>query len=333
MLTKTDLPPLLSPREAAITLDVWLLPKFSMLTLFCLLEPLRVANRLGRPLFAWRLLSSDGEPVVASNGVGIDADAAFDDVPRGDMLVVVASFEAEAAVSARHHALLRRTAGRNMPIAALDTAPFILARAGVLEGYRVAVHWESLPAFLEDFAHLNAGAARYIIDGKRLTGAGGAAGIDMMLSWIEQGWGQALADAIARQLLHQRQTSEESPGQALVGEGYTLERMPTPLAKALAIMEATTASPLSIAELGQRVGRSPRQLARLYDQYLHMAPRQCYLVLRLDRARRILIDSRISVTQAALATGFEHVAHFSRAYRQRFGEPPSVTAGRSRSDT
>lgn len=77
---RPDSPPILSPAEAEHTLDVWLVPKFSMLTLTCLLEPLRVANRFGRDLFAWRLLSADGAEVVASNGVRIDVDAGLDSV-------------------------------------------------------------------------------------------------------------------------------------------------------------------------------------------------------------------------------------------------------------
>jgi AraC family carnitine catabolism transcriptional activator len=63
---RPDLPQILAPDQAARTVSVWLLPKFSMLALFCLLEPLRVANRFGRPPFAWELLSSDGKPVTAS---------------------------------------------------------------------------------------------------------------------------------------------------------------------------------------------------------------------------------------------------------------------------
>ncbi len=50
--------------------------------------------------------------------------------------------------------------------------------------------------------------------------------------------------------------------------------------------------------------------------------------MRLDLARRILADSRCRVTEAALATGFANMAHFSRAYQARFGERPSRTGER-----
>ncbi|MAX33298.1 MAG: AraC family transcriptional regulator, partial [Halomonadaceae bacterium] len=124
---RPDSPPLLSPEQAEQTLDVWLVPKFSMLTLFCMLEPLRVANRFGRNLFAWRLRSMDGKGVVASNGVCIDVNGDLASVPDDAHLMVVSSYEAEAVVTAQERAVLRRLAAHGGWLGGLDTAPFILA--------------------------------------------------------------------------------------------------------------------------------------------------------------------------------------------------------------
>ncbi|WP_218185844.1 type 1 glutamine amidotransferase family protein [Marinobacter gelidimuriae] len=107
---RPDSPPLLTPEQAQHTLDVWLLPNFSMLTLFCMLEPLRVANRFGSDLFAWRLRSLDGKGIVASNGVSIEVNADLSGVPDDASLMVVSSYQPEADVSAQDHAVLRRIA-------------------------------------------------------------------------------------------------------------------------------------------------------------------------------------------------------------------------------
>ena len=104
---RPDLPPVARPGEAEHTVSVWLLPKFSMLTLFCLLEPLRVANRFGRTLFAWQLLSSGGEAVVASNGVRIDVDGALGGAGDCKMLMAISSYEAEATVTAADRAVCK----------------------------------------------------------------------------------------------------------------------------------------------------------------------------------------------------------------------------------
>ncbi|WP_423822824.1 GlxA family transcriptional regulator [Salinisphaera sp. SPP-AMP-43] len=322
---RPDLPQRLTYDQAARTVSVWLLPKFSMLALFCLLEPLRVANRFGRALFAWELLSVDGQPVTASNGVTLSVDGATDGLPRGEMLAVVSSYEAEVAVGDEHLAWLRRVAAQGKLICGLETAAFVMARAGVLAGHRVALHWESVPAFQEEFPGLEISPARYVFDGARLTGSGGTTSLDMMLDWLEQMHGTTLSASVARQLMHRRQSAEPEPG-----EDATIQRntSPTAVAKALAIMEATVDSPLPLATLGQRVGKSPRQLTRLFKTHVGQSPQRHYLTIRLDHAQRILAESRLSVTQTAVATGFEHLAHFSRVYTARFGESPRQTARR-----
>lgn len=320
---RPDSPPLLTPEQAEHTLNVWLVPRFSMLTLFCLLEPLRVANRFGRDLFAWRLLSADGEAVVASNGVRIDVDGALESLEDITRLMVVSSYEAEATVRFQDRAVLRRIAAHGGWLGGLDTAPFILARAGVLEGHRVALHWESVPAFRLEFPELEISPARFEFDTTRLTGSGGAASIDMMLEWIERAYGPALADAVGRQLVHERARGDGGGSQQ-----HRYGELPRSVVRTLAVMEANLAQALPIPEVCRLVGQSQRQLTRLFQRHFGETPQQCYLGMRLDRARQLLADSRCLVTEAALATGFTQPAHFTRAYRRRFDEAPSVTAER-----
>nr|WP_290955895.1 GlxA family transcriptional regulator [Halomonas sp.] len=320
---RPDSPPLLTPEQAEHTLNVWLVPRFSMLTLFCLLEPLRVANRFGRDLFAWRLLSADGEAVLASNGVRIDVDGPLESLTDASRLMVVSSYEAEATVRLQDRAVLRRIAAHGGWLGGLDTAPFILARAGVLSGHRVALHWESVPAFRREFPELDISPASYEFDAMRLTGSGGAASIDMMLAWIEHAYGPALADAVGRQLVHKRPGDD---GGDVSRRRY--EELPRSVVRTLAVMEANLTQALPIPEVCRLVGQSQRQLTRLFQRHFGETPQQCYLGMRLDRARQLLADSRSFVTEAALASGFTQPAHFTRAYRNRFGEAPSAIVER-----
>lgn len=237
--------------------------------------------------------------------------------------MVVSSYEAEATVTGHERAVLRRVAAHGGWLGGVDTAPFILARAGVLEGHAVAMHWESVPAFRQEFPHLTVSQARFELDDLRLTGTGGAASIDMMLTWIERAYGPALANAIGRQLIHKRARDEP-----VLTQGHRSPHLPRTVVRALAIMEANLSPTLAIPDICRMVGQSQRQLNRLFMAHFGETPKQCYLGMRLDEAQRILADSHCWVTQAAASTGFGHLAHFSRAYRQRFGEPPSVTAER-----
>ena len=71
-----------------------------------------------------------------------------------------------------------------MPRSVITTGPFLLAEAGVLDDYRATCHWESLPGFRESYPNVQVEQALYVTDRDRMTCAGGAAAIDMMLDWI-----------------------------------------------------------------------------------------------------------------------------------------------------
>jgi AraC family carnitine catabolism transcriptional activator len=193
------------------------------------------------------------------------------------------------------------------------------------QGIAWLLHWESIPAFREEFPDLEVSPSRYVFDGTRLTGSGGTTGLDMMLDWLERMHGPMLSAEVARQLMHQRQPAETEADAATVAER---NKLPAAVARTLALMEATISLPLLLATLGQRVGKSPRQLTRLFKEHVGISPQRHYLAIRLDHAQRILAASRLSVTQAAVATGFDHLAHFSRAYKARFDESPRETARR-----
>src|SRR5699024_11247734 len=89
-------PPMQALATTPARISFLLLPDFSMMAFVSAVEPLRVANRMaGRQLFAWQILSVDGAPVTASNGMTVIADAAYDTVRQLPLLFVCASFEPE----------------------------------------------------------------------------------------------------------------------------------------------------------------------------------------------------------------------------------------------
>src|SRR5699024_9194776 len=208
--------------------------------------------------------------------VKLAVDGATGKLPRGEMLAVVSSYEAEVTVTREQLLWLRRVAAQGRLICGLETAAFILARAGVLAGHRVALHWESVPAFREEFPQLEISSARYVFDGARLTGSGGTTSLDMMLEWLERTHGATLAAAVARQLMHERRPPDAQSGNA------ARQALPAAVARALAIMEASTEAPLSIAALSRRIGLSQRQLGRLFRAHVGQTAQRCYLAIRLD---------------------------------------------------
>jgi transcriptional regulator GlxA family with amidase domain len=79
---------------------------------------------------------------------------------------------------------------------------------------------------------------------------------------------------------------------------------------------------MSVDELSQLVGVSRRQLERLFQKYLQCVPTRYYMDLRLNCARRLLLQTDKSVVDVSLACGFVSAPHFSKCYRDYFGIPP-----------
>ncbi|MEZ5593137.1 MAG: GlxA family transcriptional regulator [Gammaproteobacteria bacterium] len=295
-------------------------------------EPLRVANRVsGKTLYRWYLLSEQGEPVPSSNGMvsmvqhsvasAAKTALATTGIPRLDMLTVIASFEPERTVTPTLLTWLKRQAGTGVLLGGVDTGPYALARAGLLNGYQATVHWEYLAAFQQQFPRVLASQAMFITDRKRFSAAGGTACLDMMLHLIRTQHGQTLAAAVADQFVYGRMRSG-SDNQRL----SLSQRLPPAhqaVIQAITLMEQHLEDTLSTAQLAAGVGLSLRELERLFKRWLQTTPGIYYRRLRLEQARSLLQQSGLSVTDIANQCGFSSLAGFSRAYRAQFGQAPS----------
>ena len=302
-----------------------LVPKFSMMALYGALEPLRVANRFAGPAFSWRFVSGDGQPVAASNGIPVSVSGGLQDIGKPDMMVVSASYEPEKGFTRPMLSAIRSLARRRILMAAIDTAPFLLAQAGVLDDYRATCHWESLPGFRESYPNVQVEQALYVTDRDRMTCAGGAAAIDMMLDWIGRLLGRPLAVLVADQLVHFR--SLEKPSQARLPAAARYGTTDARLLKLITIMEEQGEEPLDATALAASAGISVRQMERLFAAGLNERPMGLYLKLRLEKAERLITYSTMSMREIALACGFSSLPLFSRSFRARYGKAPSEMRG------
>jgi transcriptional regulator GlxA family with amidase domain len=87
-------------------------------------------------------------------------------------------------------------------------------------------------------------------------------------------------------------------------------------------MEENLENALSIPQICKQVRLSQRQLDRLFAQFVRKSPVLYYRDIRLDRARSLVTQTDMQLSEVAVASGFSSQAHFSRAYRERFGLAP-----------
>ena len=177
-----------------------LIEDFSTISFAAAIEPLRMANRLsGRDLYRFVILSADGRPVSASNGVRVLPDHGLDVPPGLDAVFVCGPTPVRRSGDEAVLAWLRRQAHDGVALGGLCTGSQVLARAGLLDGYRCTVHWENLQGLREACPELVLTTALYEIDRDRYSAGGGTAPMDMMLYLIARDQGEDLAAAISEQ--------------------------------------------------------------------------------------------------------------------------------------
>jgi transcriptional regulator GlxA family with amidase domain len=298
-----------------------LVPNYSMIAFTSAIEPLRMANRIaGSTLYEWQTLTLDGAPVAASNKLRVQPDYAAVDTSALNGLFVCAGIDVDRTYNKILAACLCKMAQRKGVVGALCTGTYLLARAGLLNGYRCTIHWENLASLREAFPDIVVSAELYEIDRDRYTCAGGNSSLDMMLHLIRKQHGEDLATAISEQFMCDRIRGKHD--RQRIPLRVNLGTSQPKLVEAVSLMEANVEEPISLDELAQHVGVSRRQLERLFKKYLHCVPTRYYLEVRLRRARQLLLQSDLSIVEVGLTCGFVSAPHFSKCYRDTFGIPP-----------
>lgn len=311
-----------SPGSAVSHFGFLLLDSYSMIAFANAVEVLRMANLLsGQRLYTWTVASVDGEAPAASNGLAVSSPNKLTDLDACDVVFVCGGVAVQKAINGAVLQDLRRRAARRQAIGGLCTGAHALAKAGVMDGYRCAVHWENLATLREDCPKVRFALEVFVIDRDRITASGGIAPLHLMLHLVRAHHGDKLAMAISEQFIVDRvrdQTDQQRlPQPEFVGPGYEH------LVEAMALMAANIEEPLPLSEVADMVGVSLRQLERLFHRYHSVTPAQHYLALRLRRAREMLAHTSAPIMQVTIACGFQTASHFCKAYRAQFGHPPS----------
>lgn len=305
-----------------------ILENFTFIAFAGAIEPLRLANRMaGRALYEWQVVTPDGKPVQASNGVSIAAEAGLEALSKGTTIIVVGGVNVKQAVTKPVLTWLRREARRGLPVGAVCTGAQVIAEAGLLDGRRCTIHWENRDSFEEEFPEIDLTHNIFVIDKDRYTAAGGAASTDLMLKLIAMRHGTELATLVADQMIHTSIRSDKDEQRLSIPARIGV-RHPK-LAAVIHRMEEAIEEPISPMLLARDAGMSTRQLERLFRRYLSRSPKRYYMELRLARARNLLMQTDMSVIAVAMACGFASPSHFSKCYRALYRTTPYRERGAS----
>ncbi len=303
-----------------LTLALLVLPQSSILEVASTLDPLRSANRhLGSEVYRWRVVSPDGGPVPLTCGIELPSNGPLSAAEGADALIVVAGFQQWQGATPALIRELSRMAPRFAAMGGIDAGSWVLARAGLLNGYKATVHWEDLEDLAAAHPAVDVQPNRFVIDRSRFTAGGAAPAADLMLHLIRSRHGAALALQVAASFIttardgHEPQISHTKPD----------PRLDPRVASAIARIEAHLDTPETSAEIARAVGLSPRRLEQIFVQNLGLTPAAYALSHRLAAARRMITDTRHPLAEVALRCGFSSASALSRAFAAKFGQPPS----------
>jgi transcriptional regulator GlxA family with amidase domain len=311
-----------APDPAPLTVAVLVLPQASILEVASVLDPLRAANRhLGRVAFVWRVVSPDGRPVPLTCGIALPAAGGLAAAEGADALAVIAGYGDARAPDAALVRALARLAPRLRTVVGIDAGPWVMARAGLLDGHRATVHWEDFEDFAAAFPRVEVVPDRWVISGARATAGGAGPAGDLMLHLVRSRHGAPIAAEVAAGFLTTPRPGDEPQAArpatpALAGD----PRVAAAMARIVARLDA----PEPVAATARAVGLSVRRLEGLFRTELGRAPAEWGREARLQAARRMVVEGRHPLSEIALRTGFAAQSALSRAFRRRFGVAPSA---------
>lgn len=283
----------------------------------------------GEPLY--EVLTCTREPGVVTTNTEFTINVAHDITILGaaDTIVVPAA-DADHQLSPTVEPWLVEALRRVSPetrIASICTGAFVLAAAGLLDGRRATTHWNCVDCFQRMYPDIDVDPdVLYVDQGRILTAAGEASGIDLCLHMIRCDHGSAVAGEVARRTV--------VPPHREGGQAQYIRR-PVPEPRQSSTKNARDWAlrhlhrPLTLRELAARESMSPRNFTRRFRQEMGISPGQWLSNQRLDRARQLLEETDTPVDriarEAGFGTGTSLRQHFRtvlgvspRAYRQTF---------------
>lgn len=287
-----------------------------------------LAPGLGVTAPTWQLRSPVSGPVRLTNGLTVTArplpgkarpDASIWVVPglatdrpaRVDARLLAP--DAACAIKA-----LRAQAGAGGTVAAACSAVFLLQAAGLLQDRRATTTWWLATHLQHREPRCAVDANRMVIaDGPVWTAGAAFAQTDLMLQLLRMRCGAALTDAVARALLIDgREAQAPFMVPALLANGDSL------VAQLSLQIEAALPEAPSVAGLAAQLGISERTLARRVLAATGRSTSELIQSVRLNRARRLLEASRMSVAEVAAQVGYQDATALRRLMRKLFGVTP-----------
>jgi transcriptional regulator GlxA family with amidase domain len=261
-------------------------------------------------------------PVQTSTGFAVVATHGLDTVRRADTVIVPGFEHTEREVPSAIVEALQAADRRGARMVSICTGAFALAAAGLLDGRRATTHWRHTAELRERHPEIDLDPrVLYVDDGRVLTSAGVAAGIDLCLHLVARDHGTAAANAIARRMVV---APHRAGGQAQFVERAVPEPSDGGLGATRTWMLERLEKPLTVSEMARHAVRSERSFARHFRAETGSTPLRWLHEQRILHARRLLEDTDLPVEDVAASCGFGTATTLREHFRRALHTTPTA---------
>lgn len=267
------------------------------------------------------IVAAEPGPMRALGGLSVAADHGLNRLADADVILVPGWRGADAAVPVAFAEALRLAHERGARVASICSGAFALAAAGLLDGRRATTHWRYAAALAKACpAACIEPNVLYVVDGRIMTSAGSAAGLDLCLHIVREDFGVETANAVARRLVLPAHRDGAQP--QILGRPVAHERGGR-IAPLLDRMRARPGEPWPVGRMADAAGLTRRTFARRFWDATGQTPLAWLTAVRMDRARDLLGQTNAAVRDVAAAVGFGSAETFRRTFREVHGMSPS----------
>ena len=264
-----------------------------------------------------------GNPTVTTTALGFTISDLhpFEQIASADTILVPGLDTADVPAPTEVLEAIAEAGRLGKRLVSLCAGAFVLGHAGVLDGHRVTTHWLMAEEFRALFPEVDLVEEElYVDDGQVLTSGGMLAAADLCLHILRQDCGQAYANDVSRLFI--------SPPHRAGGQSQYFKApvhpVPSSLAEVMAWIEEHLGDPLSLQVVARHAHVSERTLARQFREEAGTSLMQWVGHRRVERARALLEDSDLSVSQVGYATGFGSAETLRRQFARMTGTTPGA---------
>jgi transcriptional regulator GlxA family with amidase domain len=277
-------------------------------------------RHMGLPRFDFGLVTEAPGVLRTDTGIPITVEHGLERLAGSDIVSVTAWELFDRVPSPALLDAIRAAHDRGAIVISHCTGAFVLAAAGLLDGLRVTTHWKWAGELAARFPAVEVDPkVLYVDNGRIITGAGTAAGVDTLLYLVRREWGAAAANALAREMVV---PPHRDGGQAQFIDAPVAECEDDLLGRVLAWASEHLADEISVESLARRALMSPRSFARRFKATTGTTPHAWLLQQRLAAAEALLENSDAPVEEIARLVGFGTAAGLREQFSRRRGVSP-----------